>query len=226
MLQSVKDKLEELRFERGRSLEVGDIIDHSPSNPTLAEIIPGKTPAWYVIETHPNRERTAAAHLIARRFGVFVPEKEQTLIIRGRKVEQTVLMFRNYIFVFVWDIRQHIHKINAVPGVMRVLFVQQGEGREPKPAVLSDEKIDQIRAVENRERPLPAIIIPEHMLMPKKKGRWKKNQKALYALQQEQLKRDSEVVRCRPWSAFEDGIMSLDDDTRNQTLRNALGLAA
>lgn len=224
MLYSVKAKLQELRC--GRDLEVGDIVDYSPNNPTLAEIVPGKTPSWHVIETHPNRERTAAAHLVARRFGVFIPEKEQTVVRRGRKFEQTSLMFRGYIFVFVWDIVAHLNRIEAIPGVSKVVFIETGEGTFKKPAVLTDELVDKIRAVENSERPLPAIEIPEHMLMPKKKGRWKKNQKSIYHLQQEQLKRDAEVVRCRPWSAFEDGLMTLDDEGRNQSLRNALGLAA
>lgn len=225
MLLSVKEKLQALRSERGRDLEVGDIVDYSPNNPTLAEIMPGVTPRWHVIETHPNRERTAAAHLVARRFGVFVPEKDETIIRRGRKLEQTSLMFRGYIFVFVWGLLAHIKRIEAVPGVSRVMFVEVSEGLR-MPAVLTDQQIDEIRAVENRERPLPPIIIPEHMMMPKGKRRWKKNQKSFYALQQAQLKRDAEVVLCRPWSAFQDGIMSLDSEGRNQTLRNALGLAA
>lgn len=224
MLQSVKEKLNALRSERGRDLEVGDVVDYSPSNPTLAQIVPGMRPTWHVIETHPNRERTAASHLIARRFGVFVPEKDEVIIRRGRKLEQTSLMFRGYIFVFVWGINQHYNRIKAVPGFSRIVTVENPDGSR-KPAVLTDEQIDQIRAVENRERPLPAIVIPEHMIMPKKR-RWKKNQKSLYALQQEQLRRDSEVVLCRPWSAFQDGLMTLDSDGRNQTLRNALGLAA
>lgn len=225
MLQSIKDKLQELRSERGRDLEVGDVVDYSLTNPTLAQIVPGVTPCWHVIETHPNRERTAAGHLVARRFGVFVPEKEETIVRRGRKLEQTSLMFRGYIFIFVWGINQHFNRIRAVPGFSRIVTTENPDGSR-KPAVLTDQQIDQIRAVENRERPLPAIVIPEHMMMPKRKGRWRKNQKALYALEQEQLKRDSEVVRCRPWSAFQDSLMTLDSEGRNQTLRNALGLAA
>lgn len=225
MLQSVKEKLEALRCERGRDLEIGDVVDYSPNNPTLAEIVPGVMPRWHVIETHPNRERIAAAHLIARRFGVFVPEKDETIVRRGRRIDQTSLMFRGYIFIFVWGINQHFNRIKAVPGFSRIVTTENPDGSR-KPAVLTDEQIDQIRAVENRERPLPAIVMPEHMMVPKKKGRWRKNQKSLYYLAQEQLKRDSEVVRCRPWSAFEDGLMTLDSDGRNQTLRTALGLAA
>lgn len=216
--------MEQVRNELRRDLQVGDVVDYD-GNPTLAQIVPGAIPRWHVIETHPNRERTAASHLIARRFGVFLPEKDETVIRRGRKLEQTTLMFRGYIFVFVWSILTHIKRIEAVPGVSRVMFVDVSDDLR-LPATLTDEQIDQIRAVENRERPLPAIIIPEHMMKPKKKGRWRKNQKSLYALEQEQLKRDSEVIRCRPWSAFEDGLMTLDSDGRNQTLRNALGLAA
>lgn len=216
--------MEQVRAELGRDLQVGDIVDYN-GNPTLAEIVPGRTPQWHVVETHPNRERTAAGHLIARRFGVFLPEKEETVVRRGRKFDQTSLIFRGYIFVFVWDIVEHIDRINSIPGVSRLVYVETMGGRR-LPATLTDEQIDQIRAVENHERPLPAITIPEEIIRPKGKGRWTKKQKRLYDLQRQQIEHDNEVVACRPWSAFQDSLLTLDEEGRNQTLRNALGLAA
>jgi len=209
--------MEQVRAELGRDLQVGDVVDYS-GNPTLAQIVPGVEPRWHVVETHPNRERTAAGHLIARRFGVFVPEKEETIIRRGRVLDQVSLMFRGYVFVFVWDVVQHINRIRAIPGVMRMVSFADGT-----PAVISDELIDKIRVVENTLRPLPAIM--DDIVKPKK-GRWTKKQKMIYQLQREQARRDFEVVACRPWSPFENDIMTLDSEGRNQTLRKALGLAA
>ena len=225
MLMTTKGNLAEVRAALGRDLQVGDIVDHNAFNPLLAEIVPKAAPAWHVIETHPNRERTAAGHLIARRFGVFLPEKEETVVRRGRKFDQTSLMFRGYIFVFVWDVVSHINRIKACPGVSGLVYVEESDG-DRWPATLTDEQVDQIRAVENHERPLPAIMIPEEIAMPKRKVRWTKKQKRLYELQRQQIERDNEIVACRPWSAFQDSLMTLDSDGRNQTLRNALGLAA
>lgn len=215
--------MERVRAELGRDLQVGDVVDYS-GNPTVAQIVPGVRPAWHVIETHPNRERTAAGHLIARRFGVFVPEKEETIVRRGRKMDQTTLMFRGYVFVFVWSIREHFDRIRAVPGFARIVTVQS-EGGIGIPAVLTDEQIDQIRAVENTERPLRGLVVDE-IMKPSKKGRWTKKQKLLYQLQREQAEHDMEVVACRPWSPFEQELITLDSEGRNQTLRKALGLAA
>lgn len=216
--------MEQVRAALGRDLKVGDVVDYS-GNPTLAQIVPGMTPRWHLIETHPNRERTAAGHLIARRFGVFLPEKEETIVRRGRKLDQTTLMFRGYIFIFVWGVLHHIKRIEAIPGVSRVVFVDVSEGLR-MPAILTDEQIDQIRAVENTQRPLPAITVEDVIQVPKQKGRWTKKQKRLYELQRAEFEAANEVVACRPWSAFQDGIMDLDGEVRNQTLRNALRIAA
>lgn len=213
--------MEQVRDELRRDLQIGDVIDYS-GNPTVAQIVPGVIPHWYLIETHPNRERTAAAHLISRRFGVFMPEKEETIVRRGRKLDQVSLMFRGYIFVFVWGMMKHLKRIEAVPGVSRVVFIEVEDGAK-KPGIVTDEQIDQIRAVENQFRPLKEIMVEE---IVKPKRRMTNRQKMLYRLQREQAERDNEIVACRAWSPFQDSLMTLDSDGRNQTLRNALGLAA
>lgn len=200
--------LADVRAALGRDLEIGDIVDRSPSNPLVAEIYSGVTPRWHVIETHPSREKTAAAHLVARRFGVFVPEKEETIVRRGRKVDQTTLLFRGYVFVFVWDIMEHMRRIMAVPGVMRPIYLEDAFGRR-KPAVLTDEQVDQIRAVENTERPLKAIMVDE---LAKPKGRMNHRQKMLYKLAREMAKSDNEIVGCHAWSPFQQELLTLDGD--------------
>jgi transcriptional antiterminator NusG len=225
MLMAVeKGNLEQVRSALRGDLAIGDIVDYTPGNQRLAEIVAGAVPQWHVIEAHPNSERTAAAHLVARRFGMFVPETEETIIRRGRGVDVTRLMFRGYIFVFVWDILAHKRRIESIPGVSRIMYVDTAGGRK-RPAVISDAMIDQIRAVENRERPLPAVMIPEE-IAPPKKGRLTHKQKRAYELARAEWERNNEVVACRSWSAFQDSLIKLDEEGRNQTLRNALQLAA
>lgn len=223
-MATTKGNMEQVRAALSGELHVGDIVDYTPGNERLAEILPRATPQWHVLETHPNSERLAASHLIARRFGVFVPETEETIVRRGRKIDVTRLMFRTYIFVFVWDIMAHQRRIQSVPGVSRIMYVETVRGK--RPVVISDVLIDQIRAVENRERPLPAVMIPDEIAPPKKKGRWTKKEKRAYELQRAEWERGNEIVACRSWSLFQDSLLTLDEEGRNQTLRNALQLAA
>lgn len=200
---------------------IGDFVDYGAFNPFAAEIVPGITPKWHLIETLPNHERTAAAHLIARRFGIFVPETEETIIRRGCKIEgYKRLMFTGYLFVFVWDICAHLSRIQACPGVARVISV------DDEPAVITDRQIDQIRAVENSKRPLSMVMDAEVVSTKKKKRRWSKNNKDKKEVELElQRQRDNEIIACRPWSPFQDSLLSLDSEGRNQTLLNALGLS-
>jgi transcription antitermination factor NusG len=225
LMAAEKGNLDQVRSALRGDLAVGDLVDYSPMNPWSAELVPGAMPQWHVLETYPNNERMAAAHLVARRFGMFVPEIEETIVLRGRKVDRVRLLFRGYIFVFVWDILRHQRRIESIPGVLRIMFVETSVGRK-RPAVISDAKIDEIRAVENGERPLPTIMFPDEPSLPKKKGRYRKNEKRLYELQRAQWERDNEVVACQSWSPFQDSLSTLDEEGRNQTLRKALGIAA
>jgi transcription antitermination factor NusG len=213
--------LAQVRKDLNDNYHVGDIVDYSPFNPLSAELVPGISPAWYLIESYPNHERIAASHLIARRFGMFVPETEETIVRRGRKLDVTRLMFTGYLFVFVWDIDRHAHRIQSCPGVSRIVLTSDGE--KTWPAVIKDQTIDQIRAVENTLRPLPQLMVDGMVSGKKKKPRWRKKNKDPSELQAE---RDCEIVACRPWSAFQDSLIALDTNGRNHALLNALGLSS
>jgi transcription antitermination factor NusG len=207
-------------------LNVGDFVDYGAFNPFAAEIVPGITPKWHLIETRPNHERIAAAHLVARRFGVFIPESELTVVRRGRKYETTRLMFTGYLFIFVWDILKHQRRIESCPGVARIM--RRIDEHDHPPAVISDGTIDQIRAVENGERPLPEIMLPPEISRPKskkknkKKYKLRKKDKELHAAP---AQNDNDIVACYAWSPFQQDLKTLDADGRNQTLRKALGLS-
>ncbi len=203
-----------------RAVSVGEIVDYAGTSELNAEIVPNKDPTWHVIETLPAHEHIVAGHLVGRRFGVFVPEKDETVVRRGRKYFTRRLLFTGYVFVFVWDIERHFSRITAVPGVHRVIcWTTEGKS---KPVVISDKMIDEIRAVENRYRPLPPILAESGVIGIKKKRRWRKSRQD----GSDNNAIDPTIVAVRPWSAFQDALISLDDDGRNQTLQKALGLAS
>jgi transcription antitermination factor NusG len=190
---------------------VGDVVDYDGANKLGAEVVPSVTATWHIIETVPAHELIAAGHLIGRRFGVYLPETEQVEIHRGRKVKMLRPLFPGYLFVFVWGLSRHFGRILACPGVWR--FLQTGE----QPAVISDELIDAIRAIENRERPLSVTV----EVIGKPKKRWRRA-KANF---QEQFIHDNEIVGVRPWSAYLDGIAaSANGHERNGLLHRAMGM--
>jgi len=126
-------------------------------DPRNAELLPG-APAWYVIEVWPGAERKVGDELVARRFGIYVPQSIETVVRRGRKFDQMQLLFPGYIFAFVWDVLQHRARIERIPGVSRVILDVNGV-----PLPLSDVQVGYITMVENGQR-LPTA-------KPRKKGR-------------------------------------------------------
>jgi len=185
-----------------------------------AEMARGVTPAWYVIETNPRRERKVADELVSRRFGIFVPEIEETIVRRGRKFERKSLMFTSYIFVFLWLTDENYARIKHLDDVMRFLTMDDG-----KPAVISDHEIDILRAIENGKRPFPLVEIeggadqqPPARLSKRARRRWKPKPKFVDPIK--------DTIAVRAWSAFHDGFVTLDSEQRNQTLLKALSLSS
>lgn len=172
----------------------------------------GNPAAWYVVETYPQCERGVADELVARRFGIFVPEVEETIIRRGRVIERKALMFTRYIFVFTWLTDQNYSLIKNTKDVFRFATTDSN-----KPSVVTDAEIDMLRRMENRERPFTVVFDdnePPAFLSKKARARWKPR---VF-----DAKRD--ILRVRAWSAFDDGFAALDADERTQTLRKALAL--
>jgi transcription antitermination factor NusG len=189
----------------------------TPLTPYRAEIIPECRAQWHVLISQPGHERIAASHLITRGFGVYLPECENAVMRRGRVQRVRQLMFVGYVLVFVWDVGHHFRRILACVGVQDFLRHSNGS-----PAVLSDEIVDHIRAVENEQCPLVATL--ETVNLKKLKKRWRRKHKNA----EEQAYRqyaDNEIVATRTWSAFRD-LPALDESQRNGLLRRALGLAS
>lgn len=196
---------------------IGDRVGEGEIEPLMAEIAPDLAPAWYVLGAAPARERTVAGHLIGRRFGIYLPELPERISNWRTGRMQNVLrpMFPGYVFIFTWLSARNYHRIKGVPGALDFLCLG-GFG----PAPLPDGLIDDIRAVENKHRPL---VVPHEGFgrLRKRKRRWRRESVTV-----DHRIADHEIVAVRTWSAFADGIDRVDDGQRNRLLHEALGLAA
>ena len=120
--------------------------------PRDAEMVPGVEGKWLIVRVEGGRQQTAAAHLVGRRFGVYLPQFPETLIIRGRAVDRLRNLFPGYLFVFVWGVHQHLRRIMSVPGVIEVMM------RNDQPVIVTDALIDKIRHSEESEWPLITTV--------------------------------------------------------------------
>jgi transcription termination factor NusG len=107
------------------------------SHPSFQAEVRPAIPRWLVVRTVGGQERIAAAHLVGRRFGIYLPEMDEQ--------KTKVPMFPGHLFVFVWDIAFHWQRITACPGVIDIL------------GSLADEQIHQVQAIENEHNPLGSI---------------------------------------------------------------------
>src|SRR5262249_2510085 len=110
--------------------------------PYRAEIVPERTPLWHVLMTAPTEENLAAAHLIGRGFGVYVPTFERVWMGRGGKRTRQLPLFPGHVFLFVWNVERHWRRIRACPGVHRILTIEE------RPVVVEDAAINRMQAIE------------------------------------------------------------------------------
>lgn len=219
MIDVVKGNLGQVRDVLGGP-SASAIIDYQGANHTRAEVLPGVVPHWYLLDTHPGEDRIAAAHLIARRFGVYQPQVSLTEVKRGRKVVSKRAMFPGYLLVFVWDIEAHFARIVACPGVRGVVMKHIAPVGTTAPAVIADEVVDMIRSVENQEMADADAVV----LATRKKRKRRRHYRDAGAVAD--VAEQPAIIGARPWSAFADGFMALDDDGRNRALRKLLGLSS
>lgn len=96
---------------------------------------------WLVVQVNTGDEGIAAAHLIARGYGIFIP---------GRYSESNrvwISMFAGYIFVYVFGIEHHRSRILSCPGVTDFMY----EISHPScPYVVPDQFIDSMRRYERK----------------------------------------------------------------------------
>lgn len=162
------------RYEREISL-----MDER-AEPLHAEIVGGCVPNWHVVPVFSGHERITAAHLIARGhkltatdhlvkrgFGVYVPECEVVEIRRGQRVVRRQMIIPGYVFVFVWDVDRHFDRIVGCPGAIGMLMAGD------KVAIVPDDVMNMIRALENAERG-PLTVTIDEVVMKKRKRQSRK----------------------------------------------------
>jgi len=106
-------------------------------DPRDAELVDGAEVRWYVVSIF---SRDAEIELAKRRFGIFVPAFEETIISRGRKVDRHVPLVPGYVFVLLWETDANLSRVAHTIGVDRIL------------GWVADKEIDQLRFVEGCEQ--------------------------------------------------------------------------
>jgi transcription antitermination factor NusG len=149
-----------------------------------------------------NAER-AAAHLVARGFGIYHPPFDKNVPrcgARATHVERRSLL-PGYLFLFVWDLNRHWRRVRACPGVIDLLL--DGSGR---PAIVAEEIIDYLQAKEFSESGF---------------RNFKRNRRKRRSAQPSDI--EDYIVTIKTYSALE-GIEQLDHDQRFNLFRKAMGL--
>jgi len=172
------------------------------AGPLDAEIVPGCTPRWHLIVTHPGKEAKAAEQLAERRFGVYLPRVEAK--VKGRFGRPDTIrrspMLRTYLFIFVWDVERHWGRIEQCEGVSRLMML--GE----RPFVVPDQVIDRLHVEEHR-----ACVAK-----PSGKRAWRRRPKGLGG---------ADVVRISCYGDLS-SLADLPDQERISVFNRALGLAS
>jgi transcriptional antiterminator NusG len=192
-MKSIAEALERLspeaRAELAKPVQVFDPRDAQMGGPAAQ---------WHVFEI---AARDVEAELAKRRFGIYVPECEETIVRRGRKLDRRVQLFPGYVFVFVWPTDENWIRLVNIRGVIASI------------GWLTDEDINKIRYLENCFRPIHLEYFDEvQNAPPKKRKRWRKARKVVVSV-------PDEIIRTRAWSAFDDIVHNLDGEGRSEALR-------
>jgi transcriptional antiterminator NusG len=127
------DVLAELLSEAAKAELAKPAATYDPRN---AEI-DGGVVSWCVVSVF---SRDAEAELAKRRFGIFVPAVEETVISRGRKIERHVPLVPGYVFVLLWLTDANWLRVVNTPAVDKII------------GWVTDEEIDRLRFFENCEQ--------------------------------------------------------------------------
>lgn len=196
-----RGNMRQVWLEIAKSAEASIQRADERQGPFAAEIVPGCKPNWYAVLIAPSHELITAAHLAARRFGVYVPQFDEKEFVRGHARVRRANLLPGYDFVFVWDIERHWGRIRACPGVTGLLRTVDGD-----PAVVPDDFIDRMQVIE---------CASFASLMKPKRGRpgWRRRRQC----------DEADVVTISTRS-YLDGIETLAASERISLFRQALGL--
>jgi transcription antitermination factor NusG len=217
-----------------RGLQPGDIVEPNQGPGINAEMVADMQAAWYLIETVPGHERVAAAHLVGRRFMIFVPDMRYEPLRRrdpkdgkwkferGEKLDRLQRMFVGYIFVFCWLDDANYHRIQAIPGVRRLVCWPEGNI-----ATFTDRQIDELRSLEIILNPLE---LPPDWRKTRKRHGWQKTRHAenWHVEDEKVLSAVGGFVHIGDgqWIDTIEALRVLDGRDANQAIAKALGLAS
>lgn len=172
---------------------------------------------WHLVAVHPCQEGVAAAHLSARRFGVYVPEIAMgPIVVRGRARRHRVKMFPGYVFVWCWEVARHQRRIEACPGVSRLVRIRGRDGFGA-PIEVPDDLIGQIQVEEETSLIRHELRLDARRSQPKKRRNWRK--KRLVGPNQDDVE-PIKITTKSYWTTL-DGV---DDEGRVGALNQALSL--
>lgn len=177
------------------------------AGPYSAEIVPDKIPLWYLVRVSPGKEGLAATHLVARRFGVFVPRFRVPYVSRGKKRSRWSLLFPGYIMLFCWHVEAHMRRLMSCPGVVRVECI------DGAPVVVPDPDISRMQLLEVQEGERVEAM---DVARPLKRKRLRRRR--------EPSDQGPDVITITTRSYLH-GIEELGDVERVKLLQRALGIA-
>lgn len=103
------------------------------------------TGAWYVVRSKPRQEGVALANLQRQGYQCYLPRLKVLRRIRRRQVVRLEPMFPQYLFLRPGLETQSIAPVRSTLGVL--VLVRFGH----EPALLEEEKLDAILALESRQ---------------------------------------------------------------------------
>lgn len=222
--------LADIRVALQKGVKSGDFVGYGDSNALYAQIAAGIEPAWYLIEVFGGHERHAASHLVARRFGICMPEIRfepkkvmnqwtgEITVNRGKELPRTRLMFTGYIFVFLWMDDSNWRRLGAIPGLRRIVCNTEGHM-----VTIDEPTMRQIREVEALLCP---VKMPPEWRNTRKRHGWRSKRRVFEV---GEFETPRTVVR--GWvkdgaGEWIDTIAALDAEPPTQSLPQALGFAS
>lgn len=191
--------------------------ERARANPFEADVVPARPPLWHLLTTDPARESLAASHLVARRFGIYLPTFGADITLPGGDSlgKAGKPLFPGYLFVFVWDVFRHWRRIHGCPGVQHVVT------RDSDPVIVPDEVIGEIRLLEAFNGELARLDC--------RTGRraYRRRRQARQREQEERrARREGQQIRIYPKASRFAAFEPLDDAGRIGALNRVLGLSS
>lgn len=184
-MAAVRDAVTKAQMRDAASnAQPGDFVGYGDLDPLAAQLEAGVTPAWYLVETMPGEHGSTAAHLIGRRFGVFIPEMKfepeldciegKFTVIRGAALPRKCLMFPGHIFVFVWMSERNWKRLKNVPGIKRIVCYGTDGEHDGTPVTFKDAAIDELRAL---EAILCPVDVPPEWRTKRRRSGWRRGRR-------------------------------------------------